>query len=84
MRPDDMASAKSLARWMSAGLGFSIPESEARQIARFGPDGRVVGERLSAATRQRALSGMMPSDYASIGVPALALYATRTVTDVAP
>ena len=84
MRPDDMASATSLARWMSAGLGFSIPESEVRQIARFGPDGRVVGERLIPATRQRALAGMVPVDYASIRVPAVALYAKRTVTDVSP
>jgi non-heme chloroperoxidase len=84
MRPEDMASATALARWMSAGLGFPIPESEVRQIARFGPDGRVVGERVSPATRQRALAGMMPVDYKTIRVPALALFAKRTVIDVAP
>jgi len=84
MRPEDMESARSLARWMSAGLGFPLPESEVRQIARFGPDGRVVGERMSPATQRRALAGMVPVDYASIRVPALALYATRTSTDVAP
>jgi pimeloyl-ACP methyl ester carboxylesterase len=84
MRPDDMASAASLAKWMSAGLGFSIPESEVRQIARFGPDGRVAGERMAADVRQRALAGLSPGDYARIRVPALALYAKRTVTDVAP
>lgn len=84
MRPEDMASAASLARWMSAGLGFPIPESEVRQIARFEPDGRVAGERMSPATRQGALAGMMPGDYASIRVPTLALYAKRTVTTVSP
>ena len=84
MRPEDMESATSLARWMSAGLGFPIPESEVRQIARFGPDGRAVGERMSPATHRRALAGMVPVDYASIRVPALALYAKRTSTDVAP
>ena len=84
MRPEDMASATALARWMSAGIGFPIPESEVRQIARFGPDGRVVGERVSPDTRLRALAGMVPVDYASVRVPTLALYAKRTVTDVAP
>jgi non-heme chloroperoxidase len=84
MRPEDMESATSLARWMSAGLGFPIPESEVRQIARFGPDGRVVGERLAPPARQSALAGMMPVDYKTIRVPALALYAKRTATDVAP
>ena len=84
MQPEDMASATALARWMSAGLGFPIPESEVRQIARFGPNGRVVGERMSPDTRRGALAGMVPVDYASIRVPTLALYAKRTVTDVAP
>ena len=84
MRPEDMASATALARWMSAGLGFPIPESEVRQIARFGPDGRAAGERMSPDTRRRALTGMVPVDYASIQVPTLALYAKRTATDVAP
>jgi len=84
MRPEDMADAASLARWMSAGLGFPIPESEVRQIARFGPDGRVAGERTPPATRQRALAGIVPGDYTSIRAPALALYGKRTVTTVAP
>jgi len=84
MRPEDMESATSLARWMSAGLGFPIPESEVRQVARFGPDGRVVGERTPAAVQQRVLAGLVPGDYPSIRVPALALYAKRTSTDVAP
>jgi hypothetical protein len=84
MRPEDMESASALARWMSAGLGFPVPESEVRQMARFGPDGRVVGERISPATPQRALAGMVPVNYASIRVPTLALYAKRTVSDVAP
>jgi pimeloyl-ACP methyl ester carboxylesterase len=84
MRPEDMESASSLARWMSAGLGFPIPESEVRQIARFGPDGRALGQRTPAALQQRVLAGMMPVDYASIRVPALALYAKPTATAVAP
>jgi hypothetical protein len=69
---------------MSANIGFPIPEGEVRQIASFGPDGRAVGERMPPAARQRALAGMMPVDFATIRVPALALYAKRTVTDVAP
>jgi non-heme chloroperoxidase len=84
MRPEDMASATALARWMSAGAGFPIPESEVRQIARFGPDGRVAGERTPAATRSRALAGMTPVDYSTIQVPTLAIYAKRTPTDVSP
>jgi non-heme chloroperoxidase len=84
MRPDDMASAASLTQWMSAGLGFPIPEAEVREVARFGPDGRVVGERTAPTTQQRALAGMVSIDYASIRVPALALYATRSPTDVSP
>jgi non-heme chloroperoxidase len=84
MRPEDMESAVALTRWMSAGMGFPIPESEVRQMARFGPDGRVAGERLSPDVRRRALAGMTPGDYASIRVPALAIYAKRTETDVAP
>jgi pimeloyl-ACP methyl ester carboxylesterase len=84
MRPEDMESATALTRSMSAGIGFPIPESEIRQIARFAPDGRVIGERTPPSVQQRALAGMMPVNYASIGVPALALYAKRTSTDVAP
>jgi pimeloyl-ACP methyl ester carboxylesterase len=84
MRPSDMESASALTRWMSAGMGFPIPESEVRQMARFGPDGRLVGERLSPDVRRRALADMTPGDYAGIRVPALAVYAKRTETDVAP
>ena len=84
MRPEDMESATALARWMSAGAGVPIPESEVRQIARFGPDGRAAGERMPAATRSRALSEMAPVDYSTIRVPTLALYAKRTLTDVSP
>lgn len=84
MRPEDMQSPAALTRWMSSNIGFPIPESEVRQIAQFGADGRAVGERMPPAPRQRALAGMMPVDYATIRVPALALYAKKTVTDVAP
>jgi non-heme chloroperoxidase len=84
MRPEDMESATSLTRWMSAGLGFPIPESEVRQIARLGPDGRVVGERTPPAVQQRVLAEMAPVDYSRIRVPALAIYGTRTPTTVAP
>jgi non-heme chloroperoxidase len=84
MRPEDMASAASLTRWMSAGLGFPIPEAEVRQVARFGPDGRVVGERAAPIVQQRALAGMVPNDYASIRVPTLAIYAKRGPIDVSP
>jgi non-heme chloroperoxidase len=84
MTPEDMASAGALTRWMAAGLGFAIPESEVRQTARFDADGRVTGERTPAAIQQRAVAGMTPVDYASIRVPALALYVKRGPTDVAP
>ena len=84
MRPEDMASAASLTQWMSASLGSPMPEAEVRQVARFGPDGRVVGERAAPTTQQRALAGMVPIDYASIRVPALALYAKRSPIDVSP
>jgi pimeloyl-ACP methyl ester carboxylesterase len=84
MTPDDLASASALTRWMSAGLGFAIPESEARHTARFDADGRVLGERTPAAVQQRAVAGIMPVDYAAIRVPALALYAKRSRTDAAP
>jgi pimeloyl-ACP methyl ester carboxylesterase len=84
MRPEDMASASALTRWMSAGLGFPIPESDVRQTARFGPDGRVLGERTPAAVQQRVIAGIMPVDYATIRVPALAIYAKRGATEVAP
>ena len=84
MRPGDMESAAALARWMSAGAGVSIPESEVRQIARFGADGRAAGERMPPATSSRARAGMTPVDYSTIRVPTLALYAKRTVTDVSP
>ena len=39
---------------------------------------------MPQATRTRALAAMMPVDYSTIRVPALALYAKRTVTDVSP
>jgi hypothetical protein len=39
---------------------------------------------MSPATRRGALAGILPVDYASIRVPALALYPKRTVNDVAP
>jgi len=84
MRPEDMQSAAALTRSMSAGIGAPIPESEIRQMARFAPDGHVIGERTPPAVPQRALAGMMPVNYPSIRVPALALYAKRTATDVAP
>ncbi|HET9270012.1 MAG TPA: alpha/beta hydrolase [Vicinamibacterales bacterium] len=84
MRPEDMASPAALTRWMSGNIGFPLPESEVRQIARFGPDGRAMGERMPQATRTRALAEMMPVDYSTIRVPALALFAKRTVTDVSP
>ena len=84
MRPQDMESAAALARWMSANIGFPIPESEVRQIARFGPDGRAMGERISPDTPRRALAAMAPVDYATIRAPALALYAKRGPADVAP
>jgi non-heme chloroperoxidase len=84
MRPEDMQSPASLTRWMSSNIGFPIPEGEVRQIAQFGADGRAMGERMPPGPRQRALAGMMPVDYATIRVPALALYARRTVADVAP
>ena len=84
MTPEDLASASALTRWMSAGLGFPIPESDVRHTARFDADGRAIGERTPAAVQQRAVAGMMPSDYASVRVPALALYAKRGPADVAP
>jgi non-heme chloroperoxidase len=84
MTPQDMASASALTRWMSAGLGFPIPESDVRHTARFDPDGRVIGERTPAAIQQRAVAGITPVDYATISVPALALYAKRGPTEVAP
>lgn len=84
MKPEDMASPAALARWMSAGLGYPIPESEVRQIARFAPDGRVIGERVAPGIQPRVLGGMTPIDYASIRVPTLAIYATRRQTDVSP
>ena len=84
MRPEDMQSPAALTRWMSSNIGFPIPEAEVRQIAQFGADGRALGERMPAAPRQRALAGMMPVDYGTIRVPALALFAKKTVTDVAP
>jgi pimeloyl-ACP methyl ester carboxylesterase len=71
----------------AAGGGTMRPqdmESEVRQIARFGPDGRAMGERMPPATGTRARAGMMPVDYSTIRVPTLALYAKRTITDVSP
>jgi len=84
MTPEDMASASALARWMAAGLGFPVPESEVRHTARFDSEGRVLGERTPAAVQQRAIAGLTPVDYATIRVPALALYPKRGPTDVAP
>jgi pimeloyl-ACP methyl ester carboxylesterase len=74
-QPDDLASAESMTRWASAGIGFPIPESEVRQMGRFGPDGRLIGERTPASVRQQILAGIAATDYARIGVPVLAIYA---------
>jgi len=84
MKPEDMASASALAQWMAAGLGFPVPESEVRHTARFDSEGRVLGQRTPAAVQQSAMAGLTPVDYATIRVPALAIYAKRGPDDVAP
>lgn len=84
MGPEDRSSAAALTKWMSAGVGFPIPEAEVRQIARFDADGKVVGERATPTTRQNATDLIMPITYASIRVPALAIYAQRSLTNVSP
>jgi pimeloyl-ACP methyl ester carboxylesterase len=83
-RPEDMESAQALTRWMSAGMGFPIPESEVRQLAQIGADGRVIGERTPASVRQQIFAGLAKADYRSIQVPVLAIYAKRTSEDSFP
>jgi len=79
-----MTSAQALTQWMSAGIGFPIPESEVRQLAQFGPDGRVVGQRTPPQIQQQIISRLVKIDYGSIRVPVLAIYAKRTSADAFP
>ena len=81
--PDDMASAQAMTRWASKG-GVSIPESEVRQMGRFGGDGRLIGERTPAAVRQQILAGLTKADYSKIQAPVLAIYAKPTSAESFP
>lgn len=83
-RPDDMASAPALTRWVSSNIGAPFPESEVRQMAQFGDDGRVVGERTPAAVSQQILAAIGPTDYSKIRVPVLAIYAKPTSANRLP
>ena len=50
--PHAMDNAQSLANWMSKGVGGPVPEAEVRQIAEFGPDGHVTGQRTRPASHR--------------------------------
>ena len=82
--PDDLASAQAMTRWASKGIGFPIPESEVRQMARFGSDGRLVGERTPPAVRQQILAGILKADYSRIQAPVLGIYAKPTSPESFP
>jgi pimeloyl-ACP methyl ester carboxylesterase len=81
--PDDMASAQAMTQWASKG-GVPIPESEVRQMGRFGDDGRLVGERTPAVVRQQILAGIIRTDYSRVQVPVLAIYAKPTSPESFP
>ncbi len=83
-QPGDMGSAQSVAEWMSRGAGGRIPESEVRQLAQFGPDGRVLGQRTPARIPQAVLEQLVRVDPATIRVPILAIYGRRTSADSLP
>jgi pimeloyl-ACP methyl ester carboxylesterase len=76
----DTSSIVAFARWASAGLGVPIPASEVAQLARIATDGRVMGERTPPAVREQILAGVVAADYLRIRVPALAIYARRTIS----
>jgi len=77
-QPEDMASARALTQWVSRGIGSPFPESEVRQMARFADDGHVIGERTPPAVAQQILGAIGPTDYTTIRVPVLAIYAKPT------
>jgi len=83
-RPEDMASIDALARWASRGSGVPTPQSEFRQIAQVGADGRVIGQRTGPAVQQQILAGMVPHDYTAIQVPVLATYPVPASADAYP
>jgi pimeloyl-ACP methyl ester carboxylesterase len=81
-KPEDMASIESLRRWMQ-GSAWSTPESETRQTVRVGADGRVLGERSTPGAQQQLTKAIPTPQYASIHVPALAIYAKRNSATLA-
>jgi hypothetical protein len=82
--PQDLESAEALTRWVSDGIGFPIPEAEIRQLMRFAPDGRVVGERTPGTVRQAIVAAIVRADYSGIRVPALGIYARPISPDAFP
>lgn len=82
--PRDLESAESMARWVAAGIGFPIPEAEIRQLVRFAPDGWIAGERTPASVRQAIVASIVPTDYSSIRVPVLGIYAKPVSPDAFP
>jgi pimeloyl-ACP methyl ester carboxylesterase len=83
-QPEDMANIQAATRWVARSLGFSIPESEIRQVMQFAPDGHLLGPRTPAAIPQQIMAGFVKADYPNIHVPALALYARLTSPNSSP
>jgi len=79
-----MSSAQALTEWAMRTIGVPIPESEYRQLAVFGSDGRVSGLRTPPTVQQQILAGMVEVDWTMIRPPALAIYAAATSRESLP
>lgn len=75
---EDSIDFKSFSRWAAAARGVAFPEGELRQCCRWAEDGRMLGPDVNPA-RDKAIqltaSAVAKPDYATIRVPALAIFA---------
>jgi hypothetical protein len=81
----DLKSFSALRAWFVRTYGLLFPEAELRQDRDLNPDGRISNPRIPPMVPEAILEGVKKPDYASIRVPALALYAVpRSVQETVP
>ena len=82
----DRASLDALARWRGAALGTHVPavHDNLADIMERGPDGLISRTPPRVTLAVLAGEASVDPDYAHIGAPALAIYASKDVADQVP
>ena len=81
MLPSDSAAPAAVQAYLLRVFGMRIPEAQLRAIARYDSSGKLAADVTPGVVDSLVIAGAGHPDYASVRVPALAIYA---VTDSAP